>query len=243
MLVSVQTVIFTQIGCQNREEPVTREAELERGFALMDQNRYGEAIVYFEEMLARDNHYHVKLALASAYAGRAGVKIEHIYSFAVVKEVPAPALEVKGLTLDKQSLLAVESLGKYATHWNRIPDVQTTHRNDLLAALKVLEGDEVPGVRLYAASLRVVVLKSSIQQGIENFKLRIQNKVCTSDVKPYVAWTGKVFEGLLELVDDLEWAFPEQKESYQNLRLQITTTHTQLKNLSWPASETCYALQ
>lgn len=243
LLLSIILVIFTQIGCQDRQDPVTREKELESGFSMMDRGEYTEAIHYFESMLLRDPHFHVKLAVASAYAGRAGVKLQQIYAFSVVKEVPTPEIELKGLTLDKQSLSAIESLAKFSAHWNKIPDIKIEERGDLMAALKVLEQEPQPGVRLYAAALRVVVLKSSIAQGIENFKLKTEKQICSSDVKPYVSWTGKVFEGVLELVSDLEGAFPEQKENYEKIRAQINASSKQLKTLSWPASEKCYALQ
>jgi tetratricopeptide (TPR) repeat protein len=239
---SLALVIFTQAGCQTKEEPVTREKALSEGFTLMDQGRYDEAITYFDDMLAHDQHYHVKMALASAYAGRAGVKIEQIYSFAVVKEVAIPKIEIQGLTLDKKSTELMKSLAKYVEQWNKIPDVKNKARTDVQSALKVLDEETEPGARLYAATLRIVNLKSSIIEGVENFTLRTQNakKICTQDLKPYVAWSGKIFDVLKLLATDLEFAFPEQKKNYEDLREKIETTKTQVLSMTWPASNQCF---
>lgn len=240
-LLSLTLVIFTQIGCQ-KEEPVTREDVLTEGFTLMDQGRWDEAISYFKDVLTHDQHYHVKLALASAYAGRGGVKIEQIYQFAVIKEVPAPQIEVQGLTVDKQTSTTLEALAKYQKHWEKVPNVEGNNRADILSALKVLEDETQPGVRLYAAVLRVVNVKSTITQGIESFNLRMQNKqkICTQDLKPYVNWSGKVFENLLLLASDLELAFPEQKKNYEEIRGKIEAVISQVATISWPASNKCY---
>ncbi|KYG65642.1 hypothetical protein AZI86_00765 [Bdellovibrio bacteriovorus] len=240
-LLSLTLVIFTQIGCQ-KEEPVTRQQVLSEGFSLMDQGRWDEAISYFQDVLDHDPHYHVKLALASAYAGRAGIKIEQIYQFSVVKEVPVPKIEMKGLALDKQTSATLENLAKYLEHWNKIPDVQGKSRADILSALKTLENENEPGVRLYSAVLRIVNVKSTISQGVENFNLRLQSKkkICTQDLKPYVNWSGKVFESLILLTSDLELAFPEQKKNYEEIRVKIDDVVNQVSNLSWPVSNQCY---
>lgn len=240
-LLSIALVFFTQTGCQ-KEEPTTREDVLSEGFTMMDQGRYDEAISYFEDVLAFDQHYHVKIALASAYAGRAGIKIEQIYSFAVVKDIPAPKIEIEGLALDKQTTTTLESLAKYREHWNKVPDVQGKSRSDIITALKTLEDEKEPGVRLYAAILRIVNLKSSIHQGLENFKIRTttKKKICSQDLKPYMAWSEKVFEGLSLLALDLEGAFPQQKQSYQDIREKIEIVMKQITMLSWPAGNKCF---
>lgn len=233
-------VFFTQIGCQ-KEEPSTRAEVLSEGFTLMDQGRWDEAISYFTDVLTHDPHYHVKMALASAYAGRAGIRIEQIYSFSVVKEVPVPDIEIKGMTLDKQTATTLESLAKYRQHWSKIPDLQGKSRSDIDSAIQTLDDEVEPGARLYAAVLRVVMLKSTVSQGYENFQARIANgkKVCTRDLKPYMSWSGKVFENLMFLATDLEQAFPEQKKTYEEIRGQLEDVLSRI-SFVWPASNTCF---
>ncbi len=139
----------------------------------MDKGHYDEAIRYFSEVLKTDQHYHVKLALASAYAGRAGVRLEQIYAFVAVKDCKVPELKLQGLPANQQTKELMNGLSQYSENWKRIPVVTSEGRSDLLSALKVLESDKEPGVRLYSATLRAVVLKSFCGGGCAKLGARV----------------------------------------------------------------------
>lgn len=249
---SIYTLVLTcsllVLGCQTKEEPLTREKSLSQGYALMDEGNYSAAILYFEELLKADQHHHVKLALASAYAGRAEVQLGEIYSFTVVKNFKAPPISLPGVDLEKQNgaqqtLSLITSLATHAEQWNRIPNVEDKARKDLQAALKVLNEDLTPGVRLYAAALRIVLLKSSVTQGFADLttlhKERSKNKICGGDLKPYFDWALKIIDGFVALTVDLEKAFPENPEQYIEAREQLLAGKKAALALTWPKADQC----
>ncbi|WP_413612466.1 hypothetical protein [Bdellovibrio sp. HCB-110] len=213
---------------------------MSKGFSMMDQGHYDEAISYFAELAASDPHYHVKMALASAYAGRAGVKIEQIYSFVVVKNISSNYLRLTGLAIDKQTSELMNTLARYSEQWNRIPDATTNARRDLQSALKALEGTKEPGARLYSATLRVVLLKSSVVEGVKSWKIKTTQKVCTDDLRPYFDWGLRIVEGLLFLAEDLRGAFPEREQEYQDIHSRLSQIKKDAEALPWPRENLCF---
>ena len=240
-------IIFTYIllllsfvtSCSKNDEPVTREQALSKGYAMLDAQQYDEAIQYFSDMVSKDPQYHVKLALASAYAARAGVKIETIYSFVTAKNSPTLNIPLKGVTLDQQARDLLKNLGSAVAAWDKIPTVDAGSRNDLQNAVDVLTGEEVPGVRLYSAALRAVILKSSVQEGLQNWNITSHRQVCVHDVKPYWNWALRVLQGLSDFAGDLEGAFPSKKE-ISDARAVIENVKAQANALPIPTEDQCF---
>jgi len=217
------------LSCQTKEEPVTRESLLSRGFALMDRGEYDQAIAYFADMAKADPHHHVRLAWASAYAAKAGVKIEQIYSFVVVEEVQKKEVSVAGFSADANAQTAelMKSLETFARHWQQIP---------------VLEGLTGPGPSLYRATLRVMILKSQVSQGIKNWKVLAENqsnKVCTQSLRPYLDWGVRVLNVLVGVSEDLQHAFPKTKDDYAKVEKHLKEIKEQTANAVWPKENLC----
>ncbi|WP_295905356.1 tetratricopeptide repeat protein [uncultured Bdellovibrio sp.] len=210
------------------------------GFSMMDQGNYDEAIAYFTKLSAMDPHYHVKMALASAYAGRAGVKIEQIYSFVVVKNIAPQNLRLTGLSIDQQTSQLMNTLARYSEQWSRVPDVSASGRRDLQSALKVLEAVPEPGARLYSATLRVVLLKSSVLEGTKNWKIQNKSQVCTDDLRPFFDWGLRIVDGLLFLLEDLRGAFPEREKDYQDISNRLSQIKKDAAALPWPRENLCF---
>lgn len=208
---------------------MSRREALSRGFSMMDQGDYQSAIEYFAKLAVRDPHYHVKMAWASAYAGRAGIKIEQIYNFVVVKNA-VPEHSPRG---DFQKIFS-----QYLDHWRRVPVVSEKFREDLVSALRILQEENTPGARLYAATLRVVLLKTSIVEGLQKWNFDDSQKICERDWRPFFEWSLRIMDGVLALVRDLEMAFPGTKD-YQEVRVRLLAAKKEAEALPWPREDVC----
>ena len=232
-------VLLCLLGCSAKVEPETREKSLSQGFALMDAKKYDEAIEYFSELAKKDPHYLVKLAWASAYAARAGIQADTIYGFVTAKN-DSMSLQTRGLNFQRGTSEIIRNIGVYAAVWDKIPTLVFEKRNDLQSAVNILAGEPNRGARLYSATLRVVVLKSSIDEGSKNWRLSLNNTICVRDVKPFYDWSLHVLEDLCRVADDLEGAFPSQAENYQKLREQLQDIRHQAEGIPLPPEDQCF---
>lgn len=243
-LLSYIFLLLFLCSCSSKEQPTTREAALSKGFTMLDRHQYDEAIRYFAELADKDPHYQVKLAWASAYAARAGVKIEMIYAFVTAKnssssQMSQIKLPIRDTALDRQAQELLNNLGSYAAAWNKIPSIEQGARDDLQKAVSILKNEEVPGVRLYSGALRAVILKSSIEEGLRNWNLINRRKICVHDVKPYWDWALRVLDGLTLFSQDLEKAFPSKKE-FSEARENLKHLRAQALALPLPAEDQCF---
>lgn len=232
---------FSFVACQSKEEPETRQRALSRGFAMMDEGKNTEAIEYFAELAKKDQHFHVKLAWASAYANRAGVRIEKIYSFAIL----APRnqdfkVQFQGLSFDHQTEEMIKNVNTYLQRWNKIPTLSVESRSDLQKALDVLSPNQEPAVRVYAAVLRLVLLKSVTAEGFQNLRLLDNTKVCGNQINGFFNWGLQLLEQLAILSEDLEKSFPKNATQFRETKEKVRGFYSQAKRLPKPAEDQCF---
>ncbi len=175
------------IGCQKQ---INSNEPMDAGFSKIDRGDYEGAIAYFEDLSSRDSRPQVKVALASAYAGKAGTKIEGFWSFVqTMKKAPVtnesartypfyiqnkqnianiepflPAPTVENLNTVFQMMAALDI---YRTRLLTIPYVDRSHRPDLQKAIQVLS--EIPdrGGRVYRAALTAAYLRAELDDGFD----------------------------------------------------------------------------
>ncbi|KYG61775.1 hypothetical protein AZI85_06015 [Bdellovibrio bacteriovorus] len=217
---------------------MTREKALSRGFSLLDDGRTDEAISYFAELSAKDPHYHVKLALASAYAARAGVKIEKIYSFVVVKEIPQ--IEIAHAKTGEPTTGLLSVLRQVSAHWEKVPELSSAPREDISRALQVLEDVTEPGAALYSATLRVVYIKSLVSEGLQNYLITTQGKVCTEDLRPFFTWSLNILDVVKLLVKDVQKSFPEKQKDCERFENEIEKIKAEALAKPWPRERVCF---
>lgn len=232
--------VFALLSCQTKEQPVTRESRLSDGHKLIDQGRYDEAVSYFKKLLHEDPHPHVKMALASAYAGRAGIRIEKIYSFVVLRNFQTEIVPLEGLSLDRQTQSLVKSLSQYAQYWKKVPLLSQEGRQDISAAVSVLEQETNSGARLYSAVLRVVLLKSVVEQGLQSWNQVRKHSLCSDQLQPYFQWMIELTDTLILVLQDLQRAFPEQKNEYAKYESDLVTFKAEAQKIPWPQEKICF---
>lgn len=233
-------VTLSLLACQSKEEPLTRESRLSKGHQLIDQGRWDEAIEYLTKLEQQDPHLHVRLALASAYAGRAGVRIEKIYSFVVVRNLQPTAVSLAAVRVDQKTQELMQSLGRYAAQWEKIPEVKASGREDLTQGLQVLADQPEAGARLYAATLRVVLLKSVVNEGLLNWQVVRSQKICSDIVQPYYEWALQLLEHLIVISQDLTSAFPEKKAEFSRYTEDLQKLKKEAETVPWPQEKICF---
>lgn len=232
-------LILTLISCQSKETPETRETALATGFEMIDEKRFDEAEAYFTELLQKDPHPHVRLALASVYASRAQISFAKLYSFVAQRKNFQADIKLEGLSSEVQIEKVLAVLEIYRAHWDSIPKVTSAQNQDLQKALQILSQDRSSGLRLYSASLRLLLLKNSIDQGVQNWNVLSKKDLCADQLRPYVAWAVKVLDGLTQMAEDLEIAFPKQKDQYEKFQKDLKKISTDAQNISWPKEKSC----
>ncbi|AHZ85239.1 hypothetical protein Bb109J_c2552 [Bdellovibrio bacteriovorus] len=233
-------VILSLLACQSKEEPVTRESRLSKGHQLIDQSQWDEAIEYLTKLEQQDPHLHVRLALASAYAGRAGVRIEKIYSFVAVRNLKPQTVSLNAARMDQKTQELMQSLGRYAAQWEKIPEVRASGREDLTRALQVLAEQPEAGARLYAATLRVVLLKSVVNEGLLNWQVVRTQKICSDVVQPYYDWALQLLEHLILISQDLTSAFPGKKAEFSSHTEDLQRFKKEAEGVPWPQEKICF---
>ncbi|QLY26463.1 hypothetical protein [Bdellovibrio sp. KM01] len=236
-------LLIAVLASCSSEKPETREQKMNRGFEYLDQQNYDQAIAYFQKLLKEDGHPQVRMALASAYAARAGIRIENIYNFVVVKHRPVMRIQIENLNFSEQTNEVIHNLEKFLAQWEQVPDVNSQGRTDLEKAVGILAETDNGGARLYSAILRVVVLKANVGEGIVSWNLQTQStgqKLCVQDIRPWWSWCEKVINSLDSLGNDLEKAFPKKGEELKQYRAQLSQAKVQMKNVTIPVGEQCF---
>ncbi|UYL07472.1 tetratricopeptide repeat protein [Bdellovibrio sp. SKB1291214] len=236
-------LLIAVLSACNSVKPETREQKMNRGFDYLDQQNYDQAVDYFQKLLKEDPHPQVRMALASAYAARAGVKFDSIYNFVVVKHKPVVRMQLAQLNFSEQTNEVIHNLEDFLAQWEQVPNVTKSGRSDLDKAVKVLSETDNAGARLYSAILRVVVLKANVGEGLLSWQLQAQsdeNKLCLKDIRPWWQWCEKVLNSLESLGTDLEKAFPKKMDELKQYRAQLASFKTQMSAVSIPLGDACF---
>lgn len=171
-------------GCQKNRTEV-RKDPLDESYKLIDKGNYGQAIQKLQELSMRDPRPQVRVALASAYAARGGVRVEQYWGFVVgfkAPLVPAESLKMSGTSeslqkiakqakgdIDPRDMKALGGLINTLAVWDRykdrvdaIPVVKDQALLDLQTAVNTLASVQTPGSRLYRSILNLILFKSYV---------------------------------------------------------------------------------
>jgi hypothetical protein len=180
-------ISFSLSACQVHRD--TSEP-MDAGFLKIDREDYDGAIAYFEDLISKDPRPQVRIALATAYAGRAGLKVESFWDFAkamrqepVTKEslVQHPFyIRNKQNIADLEPLLSeqtrndlstlfemMSALDIYRGRIETVPYVQRSRRPDVEKAIQILNDIPDPGGRVYRAVLSGTYLRSELEDGFD----------------------------------------------------------------------------
>lgn len=185
------TLIFTAImivSCNRQYRVHDRDQQIEWGYQLIDQHEYDQAISTFNQLLSDQDSPTVRLGLATAYAARAGVRVESYWDLVVPGfESKPPTLLETTKAFQKQWTEKIESLPNdlrikvqaksddvfraeeqieiLKWRFQKIPLLTNESQNtDLVSARQVLQELPNKGIRIYRALLGLIMLKYELQK-------------------------------------------------------------------------------
>ncbi|MBX3017560.1 MAG: hypothetical protein KF767_06715 [Bdellovibrionaceae bacterium] len=224
--------LFLTLGCQNNRSERVRESEIDRAGALIDQERYDEAITLLEDMRKDSGQLKIKVYLASAYAGRAGLKsVEYWQVSKRYKQIleeeknedpkAAAILSPKSLpgAVPRWIRFAIPHFDKKLREFNRVrsrlsalPLIPEEKRADIEKARDVLSESANEGPRLYRAVLGIILMRSHFEEANERVaELNTDKEGNCSPVVGSILHQLKISYVLtVEILSDLRLAFPSK---------------------------------
>lgn len=228
-------------ACHKVSDKTPAEDHIAKATTYIDQGDYSSAIELLEDTMKHEDTYEVRLVLASAYAGRAGVKVENYWDYligfdAFAKDkgpevfpdlVPADMIPEK---LDDKAKAHLKTLNENFKDLQRlekkadkVPIIATTDRPDLKRARDLLERTSSASSKLYRSLITVVLVKSEIQDGKALVTAWSDAKFdpCFPVAIGLSSWLSKVLDLVSEGLNDLGKAYPDDNDNYQAMRSDV----------------------
>ncbi|MGZ3691000.1 MAG: hypothetical protein ACXVAX_05840 [Pseudobdellovibrio sp.] len=186
MIAKVIVLLLFLIACQAERKNDPFLDALEK----IDQGQYSQAIQKLEVLRSNNPSASVTMALASAYAGRAGIETRDFLNFAAALEgnpltnahleeldsykrnqanvaVLTPLLPVATQQQLTDFFLSWAALEVYREKLAIYPYASSEKRPDLESAVSVLSESAEPGAKLYQATLLAVLVRSETDDGFD----------------------------------------------------------------------------
>lgn len=246
------------VGCQSKKSN-RQDSTLVTAYKLIDDQREDEAIFLLEQELNKtptDSPYkiQVKMALASAYAHKAGIKVQ---KFGPLLEVSKNKVEFptgltlrnKGTTSKSEAVdIMIRSIAGLITsfrlvmdYYTAIPTVKPADERYLDYAIRILDSlgkNVTQGQAMYRAVLNVVYLKNYLAAHVFDDGLQVNLDVSTCEIdfnklNKSLERTAKIS---IQIVDDLALAQPSKSKNFQSLRKQLGDSVSDLTVVTTSAS-------
>lgn len=248
--------LFT--GCQKKNNEHSDSA-LVTAYKLIDDKREDEAIYLLEQELARaksDSAYAitVQVAMASAYAHKAGFKVQKFASLLSVSKSKLdfsvkPAVRNNGKTAKAEAVdvmirsvgILISSFRVIMDYYTAIPTVKPEDEVYLNYAIRIMDnlGDRLtPGQSLYRAILKVVFLKNYLAAHVfdDGLAVNLDIQACDVDFKKIKESLEKTTQVSISIIDDIAKAQPSKAEGMSHLRKQLGNSLTDLTLVASSAS-------
>jgi hypothetical protein len=184
---------------------------LDEGYQLIDRGDYSTAIHKLRTLSLKDSRPAVRVALASAYAARGGIRVGDYWGFVIGFEAPL-----------------VPPGSRYKDRVDAIPVVRGTALTDLKLGVETLATVQTPGGRLYRGILNLILFKSYITASgnfwvefnkvIEELVSGNTTVLCQFDFDELLKWLEPISYHLIEAMNDLVIAFPEDHKELEGAR-------------------------
>tara|TARA_B110001454_G_C12723292_1_gene436308 strand:- start:17789 stop:18559 length:771 start_codon:yes stop_codon:yes gene_type:complete len=228
-------------ACHKVSDKTPSEDHVAKATTFIDQGDYSSAIELLEDTMKHEDTYEVRLVLASAYAGKAGIKVENYWDYLVgfdsFAKDKAPEVLEDIITddmipekLDEKSKSQLKNLNdsykdiqRLEKKVEKVPLIETSNRPYLKKARALLEQTSTASSKLYRSLLTVVLIKSEIQDGKQLLAAWSDASFdpCFSLLPEVSTWSSNVLNLVSEGLDDLGRAYPKDNEQYQAMRTQV----------------------
>lgn len=230
----------------------SEDSQIAKATRFIDQGDYDKAIELLESLHAKSPSARGATVLASAYAGRAGIKVENYWNLIVgynafAKERTTEVIpdliprerfprnadpEVKAF-LENVNVQAKELQG-LRKKAEEVPRIEPRFTDDLHRAREVLLQAPSAGAKLYRALLTVVILKSDVEQteGVYNQWKNRRFNFCRPEAVTMVEFIYSSMVLVNETLEDLKVVYPEEKENYSKVQRELQLGISFTENLA-----------
>jgi hypothetical protein len=245
-------ISFSLLGCQGQKneqtDPVTAAHK------QIDKGDYTGAINTLEDVHKSDPRPQVKMSLASAYAARAGVKLEQLWTFVEILKAPPITIQVilkhpvyeqtrkfileNALRMPESFKNDLKTVGKtmaafdlYRARVEMLPYVSEAGRSDLERAVQILASSPTKGSKLYRAVLNLIVLRSDLKDGFNVWELGTKD-ICAIKLVSFPPWLSQQFNRLAEISRDLKIAYPSKANEFISFEAEVEKLQQEMPRLS-----------
>lgn len=222
------------VGCVDKMQD-QRDNTVLNAYRLIDEKRDDEAIELLENALVKDPaNYDFKAVLASAYAHKAGIKIQTLVPTVqkssqlnkLTETAKAMSGEAIGAKVDSDALIIASMLGKFSgvletyaavPTINKIQSIYLVYAIDLLNSLgNKIKLEDV----IYRAVLEVVLFKYYLAESFigEFVEPKVKNEAsCRVDLEKVNDAIIKLGKLLIDILNDVGFANPSKAEDMRRL--------------------------
>lgn len=242
--------LCTFIGCKKKNyQP--KEDTVVKAYRLIDEQRTSEAIDLLEEELKKDsstNNSEIKFVLASAYAHKAGIKIQvlvpavtQLYKFqnATKKKKSVQKQATSGKPVNKIAVTVSAMFNQISATletYAAIPVVTETQVDFLKHAIDLIHSIEAPinqEQALYRAVLEIILFKYTMEESLLTAPTSIdfaivEDKNCVINIKKLNESIVPLAKLLIDIFNDMALANPKHSESLIKSSAEINAYLTDL---------------
>lgn len=231
-------------------KPKVQEGPVLKADRLIDAHRTDEAIIFMEaQVRAHPENPEYVVTLASAYASKAGVRVQRLmktidtakkYKPQLKKAESLPAMPEKSKKTDlwiNQALGLLINYESYMRVYESVPVIDQEHVVYLNQAISLLDGlgsKPRPSDALYRAILRILLVKSQLNELFSaSSGIIVQTDTsCAINTQKINDRMTEIGQNLIYVYQDLGVAQPDKAKKYKNEIDQITNAVTNLTTLN-----------
>lgn len=243
--------LFAFIGCKKKSHQ-PEEDVIVKAYRLIDEQRTSEAIDLLEEELKKDsinNNGEIKFVLASAYAHKAGIKIQvlvpaitQLYKFqnatkkkkAVQNQALTPHKQVNKIAVTVSAIF--NQISATLETYSAIPVVTETQVDFLKHAIDLIHSIAEPinqEQALYRAVLEIIFFKYMMEESLLTAPTNIdfaivEDKNCVINMKKLNQSIVPLGKLLINILNDMALANPKHSESLTKSSSEISAYLTEL---------------
>jgi hypothetical protein len=248
--------LLSSLSCQQNpsDSQESESAVISKAHRMMDESNFDGAVQLLDSQAHRwSSSERFLITWASAYALRAGLRVENYWDLVVGFDAFAPqrASSLAEAPLISQDKIPKELgeeerkiLSRLNDSWkdfrelqrqaNKIPLLSKSSKGDLTRARDILSSTQSRGARLYRALVIVTHLKVDLVQADEWFQSaqRISNPLCSAELQYLSFWLNESLFWVHEGLGDMSRAYPENESQYQRIRDDLQKGRAVLSFLS-----------
>lgn len=230
-LLSTLILMLGLAACAKKAEPqIDRITE---AYRLIDAQRDDEAIALLEKVLQDEpNNREAKVTLASAYAHKAGFKIQAFWGMvdsARRKEIATLKLEGNPNSAPAKFIMYLRATLTFARAMENLPELDAKKYSYLEYGLGILDGidpkEKKPSDHILSALYRLVIFKARVgwMYTASSFTAKDDKGQCNLIVERLADGVLDSARLLEKITFDLSYAFPKEQIELQNSRKRLAS--------------------